>query len=56
MQEEEVKNAKDPKEAISLIKKYEELLKEENKKIINIVGKQGELLKKSKESNEFFSR
>ena len=29
---EEVKNAKEPKEAISLIKKYEELLKEKIEK------------------------
>ena len=43
---EEVKKAKEPKEAVSIIKKYEELLKGENRKTINIVGKQGELLKK----------
>ena len=36
---EEVKDAKEPKEAISIIKKYEELLKGENRKIINIVEK-----------------
>ena len=53
---EEVKDAKEPKEAISIIKKYEELLKGENRKIINIVEKQGELLKKMKESDGFFSR
>ena len=29
---EEVKNAEEPKEAISVIKKYEELLKRENRK------------------------
>ena len=42
---EEVKSAKEPKEAISIIKKYDEHLKGENKKIGNIVGKQGEFLK-----------
>ena len=50
----EVKNAKDLKDGISLVKKYEDLLKSGNKKIINIVGKQGELLKRFKDSDEFF--
>ena len=53
---EKVKNAKEPKDAISLVKKYEDLLKGANRKIINIVGKQGEVLKKFKESNAFFRR
>ena len=39
---------------VSLAKKYEVLLKGANWKIINIVGKQGELLKKFKDSDEFF--
>ena len=51
---EEVKNAKEPKEGISLIKKYEDLLKGANKKINNIVEKQAELMKRFKDSNEFF--
>ena len=51
---EEVKNAKEPKEGISLIKKYEDLLKGANKKINNIVEKQGELIKRFKDSDEFF--
>ena len=51
---EEVKNAKDLKDGISLVKKYEDLLKEANRKIINIVGKQGQLLKRFKDSDEFF--
>ena len=42
---EEVKDAKEPKEAISVIKHLNSLSKEKTKKIINIVGKQGELLK-----------
>ena len=52
--EEEVKNAKDLKDGIALVKKYEELLKEANKKI-NIVGKQGEILKKLKEEHDFLT-
>ena len=50
----EVKNAKKPKDGISLIKKYEGLLKGTNRTIINIVGKQGELLERFKDSDEFF--
>ena len=42
---EEVRNAKKTKDGIALVKKYEDLLKGGNKKIINIAGKQGELLK-----------
>ena len=52
---EEVKIVKKPKETISLFKKQEELLKEENIKIINILGNQEELLKKFMGSDEFFS-
>ena len=51
---EEVKNSKSLNEGISLIKKYENLLKGANKKIINIVGKQDELPKRFKEEDEFF--
>ena len=51
--QEEVKSSKDLKDGIALFKKYEELLKEENKKI-NIVGKQGEILEKLKEEHDFF--
>ena len=51
---EEVKNAKNLKDGISLVKKYEDLLKEANRKIINIVGKQGQLLKRFKDSDRFF--
>ena len=49
-----MKNAKNLKDGISLVKKYEDLLKSSNKKIINIVPKQGNLLKRFKDSNEFF--
>ena len=40
----ELRNAKEPKDGISLVKEYEDLLKRANRKIINIFGKQGELL------------
>ena len=51
---EEVKNEKEPKDGIALVKKYEDLLKGANKKIINIIGKQGEILKKFKKDGDFF--
>ena len=51
---EEAKNAKDLKDCIVSVKKYEDLLKSSDKKIINIVAKQGELLKSFKDSDEFF--
>ena len=50
-----VRNAKEPKEAMLIIKKYEELFKEELRKIINIVEKQEEVLLRFKKSDEFFS-
>ena len=43
---EEVNIAKEPKDVIALVKKYEHLLKGANKKIINTVGKQDEVLKR----------
>ena len=51
---EEVENAKEPKVGISLLKKYEHLLKGANRIIINIVEKQGEFLKRFKDSDSFF--
>ena len=51
---EEVKNVKDLKDGIALVKQYEGLLKGVNKKIINIVEKQGKLLRKFKEEDKFF--
>ena len=48
---EEVKNAKELKDGMALVKKYEDLLKGANKKNISIVGKQGELLKRFKEEH-----
>ena len=52
---EEVKNVKSLIEGISLVQKCENLLKGANKKIINIVGQQGELLKTFKEEDEIFN-
>ena len=39
-----VRNAKQPNEAIQIIEKYKLLLKGENKRVMSIVDKQGELL------------
>ena len=52
----EVKNVKSLNEGISLMQKCENLLKGANQKIINIVGKQGELLRRFKEEDEFFNK
>ena len=52
---EEVKNGKKVKEGISLVQKYENLLKGGNKKVINTVGKQGELLKRLKKRMNFLT-
>ena len=52
---ESVKNVNGPKGAIFLVKKCEDHLKREKRKIINIVEKQGELQKKFKESDGSFS-
>ena len=51
---EEAKNAKDLKDCIVSVKKYEDLLKSSNKNIKNIVAKRGELLKSFKDNDEFF--
>ena len=53
---EKVKNSKEPKDGIFLIKKYEDLLKGAYKKIKIIMGKHEELLKRFKERDEFFVR
>ena len=52
---EEIKKTKEVKDGISLVKKYEDLLKGANRKIINIVWKQGELLKRFKDYDKFFN-
>ena len=50
-----VRNANQANEVILVIKKYKLLLKGENRKMIGMMGKQGELLKKIKETEEFFN-
>ena len=52
--DEAVRNKKEPEEAIKIIKRYEEISKTQNRKIINIVGKQEQLLKKFKETEGFW--
>ena len=51
---EEVKNVKELKDGMSLVKKYEDLLKGANRKIINTVIKLGEFLKGFMDNEEFF--
>lgn len=51
---EAVWNAKQPSEAIAVINKYEAVLEGENKKKINIAGKQEQLLKKFNDSENLF--
>lgn len=46
--DEAVRDTKEPEEAIEIIKRYEEISKAQEGKIINIVGKQGQLFKKFK--------
>ena len=53
---EELRNAKEPQDGIDLVKKCENLLKGTKKKNINIVGKQGEILKCFKDGDDFFDR
>ena len=43
-----------PQDDIDSVKKYGNFLKGTNKKFINIVGKQGEILKRFKDEDEFF--
>ena len=49
---EKVRNAKQLQGSIALVKKYENILKGTKKKIINIVGKQSELLKCFRDEDE----
>ena len=58
--DETVKNTMESKEAVTIIKRYEEILKNQNKRIINIektdwehMGKQGKLLERFKEEDGF---
>ena len=49
---EEVRDAKEQQDGIDLVKKYEDLFRGASKKIINIVGKQGELLKRFRDGDD----
>ena len=53
---EEVRNAKEPQDGIDSAKKCGNLLKATTKKIINIVGKQSEILKRFRDEDGFFHR
>lgn len=44
----------DPRDTIKMIKRYEEIIKTQNKKVINIVRNQGQLLKKFKSNEKIF--
>lgn len=47
----------DPKEAIRMINKhYEQMIKTQNKKVINIFRRHGQLLKKFKDNKNLFKR
>ena len=53
---EEVRDSKEQQDGIDLVKEYEDLFRDANKEIINIVGKQGELLERFRDEDEFFDR
>ena len=47
-------NVNNSQEAITVVHRYEEIIKTQNKKTIGYTGKQGELLKKFKDIENFF--
>ena len=47
-------NITNSRETIELIRHYEEIIKTQNKRVIGYIIKQGEILKKFKESKNFF--
>ena len=51
--EKAVKRTNDTQEVITIIQKYEDILKSKNNRIINIAGDQGLLLKRFKEEDGF---
>ena len=53
---EEVRDSKEQQDGIDLVKEYEDLFRGANKEITNIVGKQGELLERFRDEDEFFDR
>ena len=48
------KNVHNSQEAVVIIRCYEDIIKAQNKKAIGYIGKQGELLKKFKDTENFF--
>ena len=44
----------DPGEAIGLINRHEEIIKTQHKRFIAYIAKQGEILKKNKDRENFF--
>ena len=49
---EEARDTKEQQDGIDLVKKFEDLFRGASKKIINIVGKQGELLKRFRDGDD----
>ena len=47
-------NVNNSQEAIKIINQYKNIIKTQNKKAIAYIGKQGELLKKFKDTENFF--
>ena len=47
-------NVNNSQEAIVIIRRYEDIIKRQNKKSIGYIGKQGELLKQFKDTENFF--
>ena len=47
-------NVNNSQEAIIIIRRYEDIIKTQNKKAIGYIGKQGQLLKKFKDTEHFF--
>ena len=49
-----VSNANNSQEVIAIIRRYDDLMKNQNKKPIGYIAKQGELLKKFKDTQNVF--
>ena len=49
-------NVNNTQEAITIIRRYEEIIKTQNEKAIGYTGKQGELLKKFKDTENIFDK
>ena len=49
-----VNNVNNSQEAIVIIRRYEDIIKTQNKKAVGYIAKQGQLLKKFKDTQDFF--